>query len=226
MAKPPRRLPRRINACDQVHFIGIFSAGSHSPPSGPPGQVFPEHLTWVFYPGSLTCRFLPSLQFITPKAYTPTMSGIHDFENKANLSTLDTEVEMIAVNKHLLRKDQVSLLLAAVEHLIDRDEVGYGADFDIKDEINSQIQMVRAMRRSVLGEDGKIKTDVATRDLKEVMAAGTTLTNLLMKSHEQILNADRQRAMETALKKAVETLDKPAQDRFFDTLETLLENIE
>lgn len=154
------------------------------------------------------------------------MSDIHDFENKTNLSTLDTEVEMIAVNHHLLRADQVSVLLAAVESHIDRDEVEYGADFDIKDEINSQIQMVRAMRRSVLAEDGKIKMDVATRDLKEVMAAGTTLTNLLMKSHEQILNADRQRAMETALKSAVSTLDKDAQAQFFDTLESLLESIE
>ena len=154
------------------------------------------------------------------------MSDIHDFEQGISNSNLNTEVEMIAVNHHLLSQPQVNLLLKIMDPYIERDEVEYGADFDIKDEINSQIQLVRAMRRSVLNDGGGIKVDITTRDLKEVMAAGTTLTNLLMKSHEQILSADRQRAMEAALKKAVETLDKDTQAIFFDTLEALLEGIE
>ena len=82
------------------------------------------------------------------------------------------------------------------------------------------------MRRNITTETGRLKTDTATRDIKEVIAAGTTLTTLLMKSHEQILNADRQRAIERAMNDAVKTLDKEAQDVFFNKLEELFELIE
>jgi len=175
-------------------------------------------------PPLVTGAFL--LQFATPRTYTQAMSELHDFENEANIATLDTEVEMIAVNHHLLRKDQVTLLLNAVDPYMDHEDVEYGAEFDIKEEINAQITLVRTMRRSVLNQNGGLKLDATTRDIKEVIAAGTTLTNLLMKSHEAILNADRQRAMEAALKAAVETLDTDTQAIFFGTLEELLEHIE
>ena len=166
------------------------------------------------------------LQTTIIHTYTLVMSDLHDFENATNVATLDTEVEMIAVNHHLLRKDQINLLVNAIEPYLDDEEIDYGAGFDIKEEINSQIRLVRTVRKSVLNENGGIKNEATTRDLKEVIAAGTTLTNMLMKSHETILNADRQRAMEAALKAAIETLDTDTQGIFFGTLEELLEGIE
>lgn len=156
------------------------------------------------------------------------MSEIHDFDNEqqTNPSTLDSEVEMIVVNHHLLRKDQLDILGRCLDLYRAPEEVNYGADFDIREEINSQIGLVRMMRRNITTETGRLKTDTATRDIKEVIAAGTTLTTLLMKSHEQILNADRQRAIERAMNDAVKTLDKEAQDVFFNKLEELFELIE
>ena len=163
---------------------------------------------------------------LDPDAGIPTSTtlNLHDFEEQVESESLEHEVMTIIEKHEWLTPEQVNAL-AEVISVYGGNEVAYGADFDIKNEINDQIKMVRAMRKDVLGADGNVRGGKSLRELKEVISASTTLTQLIMKSHETILNHDRQRAMETAMHEALKTLPKEAQDIFFDTLGLLLEEI-
>ena len=75
-------------------------------------------------------------------------------------------------------------------------DVVYGANYDITAEVEGLIRAVRAMQNSVMHEDGKIRADVTPREMKEVVTSTTSLMNLLMKAHAQLMTFDRQRAVE------------------------------
>ncbi|RLA60687.1 MAG: hypothetical protein DRQ89_12445 [Epsilonproteobacteria bacterium] len=97
---------------------------------------------------------------------------------------------------------QAVLLLTRVNTLelvpiADRD-VTYGAEYDMTSEVEGLIQSVRAMRNSVMTEDGRMRTDVTPREMKDVVTATSSLMNLLMKSHEKLMDFDRHRALEQA----------------------------
>lgn len=80
----------------------------------------------------------------------------------------------------------------------DKTEVAYGASYDITGEIQGLIESVRAMRSSVMTQEGKMREDVTPREMKEVVTSTTSLMNLLMKSHEKLMSFDRARALEQA----------------------------
>ena len=96
---------------------------------------------------------------------------------------------------------------------------GYGADFDLAEEINSQIKVVRALRAKILGEDGSLNEGINAREAKELIASGTTMVSTLMKHHKDIVNQDRLMAVEAATIEAVKTLPPENQEAFFETLE-------
>lgn len=80
----------------------------------------------------------------------------------------------------------------------DIEKVEYGANYDIRDEIQSLISAVRAMRGTVMEEDGSIKVGVSAKDVKETITSMTSLMNFLMKSHKEVMTFDRHRALEQA----------------------------
>jgi hypothetical protein len=75
-------------------------------------------------------------------------------------------------------------------------DVVYGANYDITTEIESLITSVRAMQNSVRTPGGQMREDVTPREMKEVITSSTSLMSLLMKSHEKLMNFDRQRRLE------------------------------
>lgn len=154
------------------------------------------------------------------------MSLVHQFEDDVVKSDLAPHVAAIVEHTDAINDTQLNVLMTALEPRLRENQVEYGAEFDIMQEISSMIQMVRAMRKHVLNESGSVKEGIDTRALKEVISASNTLAQMLIKSQNQILSADRQRAMEAALRDAIMTLDKERQDVFFETLENLLEKIE
>lgn len=124
-------------------------------------------------------------------------------EEKAEPTQLEMDFERFYHNvlPHL-SGPQATMLVARVHTLelvpvADRD-VTYGAEYDMTSEVEGLIQSVRAMRGSVMTEDGRMRTDVTPREMKDVVTATSSLMNLLMKSHEKLMDFDRQRALEQA----------------------------
>ena len=152
------------------------------------------------------------------------MSGIHAFEEESP-PDLSAEVATILMAPAELTEDQAFALFNVLAPRFAGEGVDYGADFDLRDEVEAQIVAVRAMRGSVMLPGGKIKPGVAARELKEVVTASNTLLQTLMKTHEKVLNYDRQRALEAATVAAVENLPDENKKAFFAALETELENI-
>ena len=99
----------------------------------------------------------------------------------------------------------------------------YGADFDLVQEMNDQIRVVRALRNKVIDpETGAIKGDHSARDAKELIGSSNTMLASLMKFHDKIVNQDRVRAIEHATIEVVKTLPKESQEKFFEALEQAL----
>ena len=150
--------------------------------------------------------------------------GLQNFIDDPDAVDLTDPVHSILETPEALTNEQVSALLRALVPF-SGTTIEYGADFDMKEIIQEQLQLVRAMRNSVLTEEGHRLPGVTARDLKEVVSASTTLTTTLMKSHEKIMNYDRQRAIEEATVAAIRKLPEEAQGAFFTVLEEKLGEI-
>jgi hypothetical protein len=86
--------------------------------------------------------------------------------------------------------------------------VGYGADFDLADEVEQQIAAVRAIREFVM-PGGRLAGGITSREAKEVVTSGASLLASLMKFHSGIVNMDRLRNLERAV---VEVLKEESQE--------------
>jgi len=103
----------------------------------------------------------------------------------------------------------------------------YGANFDLTEELNTQLRTVRAMRRYILTEDDSIRDNMTTKDVTELTRASTNLTNLLMKYHKEVINMDRMRAVEEAVMSVIMTWpDVAERERFISAMEKSLEGLE
>jgi len=95
----------------------------------------------------------------------------------------------------------------------------YGPAYDIKLEIDGLIQAVRAMQNSVM-ENGRIRTGITPKEMREVVQSTTSLMSLLMKAHEKLLSLDRVRAIEQATISVLRELGDDAMvERFVAALE-------
>lgn len=153
------------------------------------------------------------------------MSDIHAFADDLG-PDLSTEVEAILAAPGELTANQAEALFTVLAPRFQDDSAEYGAHFDMAAEVSAQIKAVRAMRRSVMTDAGTVQPGVAARELKEVVSASNTLLQTLLKTHERLLNFDRQRALEAATVTAVETLPEENQQTFFKALEAELEAIQ
>lgn len=139
--------------------------------------------------------------------------------------SLDEEVELILRYPQLLTDEQLVNLQAILGHY-GVDAVPYGAEFNFKSEIESQLAAVKALRAKVMGPNGQLLEGVSTREAKEVIAASSTLITTLMRHHEKILNFERLRVLEEAVKAAVQTLPESAREAFFTEMEKRLADSE
>jgi hypothetical protein len=152
------------------------------------------------------------------------MSGIHAFDDELG-PDLSAEVAAILMAPAELTEDQALALYNVLAPRFLDGAVNYDADFDLRGEVEAQIRAVRAMRDSVILPGGAIRPGVASRELKEVVTASNTLLQTLMKTHEKVLNYDRQRSLEAATVAAVQSLSPSQRETFFETREAELENI-
>lgn len=164
------------------------------------------------------------------------MSDLSDFDVKAEQNVepdkLALEFERFYHNTlpHLF-PTQAQQLLTRINTLElvpsvgnSNEETEYGANYDITIEVQGLIQSVRAMRNTVMDEQGRVKEGITPREMKEMITATTALMNLLMKSHEKLMTFDRHRSLEQA---TVDTLRELGGEeivsRFVELMEQRLE---
>jgi hypothetical protein len=150
--------------------------------------------------------------------------ALRDFDLGGNDVELDGYIDMIDTMSADLREDQVTRLFGVLAALGGRT-VEYGADFDLKEEVQAQIQAVRAMRDAVM-PNGVVRVGTPAREVKEVVTASSTLLTTLMKMHERVMSFDRSRAIEEAVTATIRGLPEDAQKVFFSQLEQNLSAIE
>ncbi len=152
--------------------------------------------------------------------------ALRDFDLGGNDIELDGYIELIETMADDLRDDQVGRLWTVLaERAPGEAAVKYGADFDLKEEVQAQIQAVRAMRNAIM-PGGIVRQGTPAREIKEVVTASSTLLTTLMKMHEKVMSFDRSRAIEEAVTETMKTLPDEKQKMFFSLLEENLSAIE
>ncbi len=155
----------------------------------------------------------------------PATPEIQDFmDTPPDLEAQHLIEELTLRSAHITQEQATTLRDLAMTRL--PDDFTYGADFDFASEVTAQIRAVRAMRRSVMSDSGKVLENVSARELKEVVSASSTLLQTLLKTHEKVLSFDRQRAVERSVVEVVKRLGKDEQTLFFATLDVELGLIE
>lgn len=84
------------------------------------------------------------------------------------------------------------------------------ADIDLEQELVSQLQLTKRFLEEVIENVG-----VPANQRAQAINSCTSVLSNLCKIQIELYNAERVKAMESALVKALRTLDKPAQEEFF-----------
>ena len=167
----------------------------------------------------------------TPKTVREKVPNGDPFETAALREDVSAALEQVLTYIRYTTKDQRRALGEALRRLDPETkptdaapEVEYGASFDLVQEVERQIAAVRAVRDTVIGEDGKILPGTSSREAKEVIASGSTMLNTLMKFHSQVVNMDRIRRLEASVVEVLKEADPELAREVVDKLEQRLSN--
>lgn len=109
----------------------------------------------------------------------------------------------------------------------------YGADFSLAEEINAQIQALRALRTHYMPE-GKMREGVSAKEFKDFLSTTNQMIKMLTSSHEEIMNMERMRLVEAATvdalqemgtKTAIEVFGFDPREKFLEILTKKLEKV-
>lgn len=112
-------------------------------------------------------------------------------------------------------------------NVVDPDEVG---EFNLEEEIQSQIAMLKRMRKKLTLEDGGLSSSVSYKEIKEVVSSCSSVMGTLMKYHKDAKTIQRNRAVEQATIHAIESMaerygDKTVAQEFLEKLKEQLEQL-
>ena len=137
---------------------------------------------------------------------------------------MESHVAAILAFRSSLSDEQVSRLRHSLlrpgeepEHTV------YGASFDLAAEVEQQILAVRAARDHVMTKDGRLRSGFSSRDAKDLVTAGSTLLQSLMKHHADIMNMERMRALEQTVIETLNEEDPEFRKRVVSRLEERLQ---
>jgi hypothetical protein len=150
-------------------------------------------------------------------------NSLREFDTGEADVALDDHVSAIEAWSDEMSEEHISRLWAVLQNKA--QEVKYGPEFNMKEEVEMQLLAVHAMRQFVL-PGGKIRPGTPIREVKEVVTASSTLLSTLMKSHREVLSFERTRSMEEATLVAIRTLPEETQELFFSELKQSLAAIE
>lgn len=98
----------------------------------------------------------------------------------------------------------------------------YGAEYDIKVEIEGLIAAVRAMQDTVM-QNGRIRSGITPKEMKDVVHSSASLISLLVKAHEKFLGFDRMRTLEMTTIEVLRDLGgEEVAERFVEMMEERL----
>ncbi len=102
----------------------------------------------------------------------------------------------------------------------------YTANFDLMQELDTQLKTVRALRNAILTETNELREGMTTKDVMELNRTSTNLTNLLMKHHKDVVNMDRLRAVEEAVLSVIMTWPEAEErEKFVAAMEKALADL-
>lgn len=155
------------------------------------------------------------------------MAQYQDNLQTSNLQgDIDDAVEFLRQHVGFVTKEQWDLLqVIGRRYRMDVEAVAYDANFSLADEVQAQIQAVRAIRDRIMTPDGQLSQDITTREAKEVVSSGSTLLTSLMKFHEKVVNMERMRLLETSVIEALEEADQELKALVLAKMEEKLANL-
>lgn len=153
------------------------------------------------------------------------ISSNYDPELASTLS-LDASVEDICAFADMLSTEQAQRLYIKLRHAHSEVGIGqaYGADFDVSQEIGEQITVVKAMRARLIDADGRLTARFSAKEAKEILGASNALNQTIMKFQKEITNFQRLIMVENAVKAALDTLPREAQEKYLEVLTQQLTN--
>ena len=95
----------------------------------------------------------------------------------------------------------------------------FDEEFDLREELSTQLKMVRAVRNSILNSAGQIREDTTVSEVKSVLDASMKLAQMLTKANKEIVNIERIQAVEAAFLETIADLDEARQKEFVAILE-------
>lgn len=148
------------------------------------------------------------------------------FDADTGYAEVDDCVDTLCAFPEQMSAEQAQRLYIALRQ--SHAEVGlgeaYGADFDVSAEIGEQLTLVRAMRARLINSDGQLNERFSAKEAKEIMGASNALNQTLMKFQAQITNFQRLIKVENAVKAALSTLPREAQETYLRVLEEQLQS--
>lgn len=134
------------------------------------------------------------------------------------MSCVSTEeaANFLEENYQYISKSDETTIIKALSNIGVMRKPATFEEFDMLDEVQEQMQMVRDLRKTIMASDSN------TRDVKDLITSSTQLFTMLTKMKSEINNQDKLSKIEEATVTAVKSLPLEAQGLFFDTLEELL----
>ena len=131
-------------------------------------------------------------------------------------SSVDGAISVIAMSVDSLSRDHIHTLLSI---LPEREGSAPESAYDFSRELSEQMQLVKALRRSVLNPNGTFNSNTTARETKEAVTAATSLMQTIIRHQNNMQNFERQSAMEQAVIIAMREAPEDIRNLFFETLE-------
>lgn len=145
----------------------------------------------------------------------------HKNFDETSLGKAVSEV-ILGLDEGLIPKEQLQALQAALP-LVTEDDLEYGAKFNMLQEINQQMNIIKGLRKEVFTASGRLKTGVDLKDAKYVLQANDGMLKTMMAQHEKLVNMERFQKIETAVHKALDKLPAAEREVFLEELTRILE---
>lgn len=116
--------------------------------------------------------------------------------------------------------DMAEGLVEVLNHsLSPYQEVSFDEAFNIRDELITQMKMVKAVRKELLDPNGSIKKGTTTSEVKSILDASMRLANQLNVVNKDLINQERMQAVESAFMDVLNTFPQALQLEYVGHLE-------
>jgi len=105
---------------------------------------------------------------------------------------------------------------------LDKDDQEFGVTFNLINEINQQMTLIKGLRSQVFTATGVIREGYEFKDAKYVLQANDQMLKTLMQKHKELVNVERFQKIEAAVHAALDKLEPEQQEIFVSELNHIL----